>query len=138
MTNNKDLFINELRPKYLDFTTAGRQTFCAESIGTIAILLANKSTIKLEGVAYAPECNSNLISLGQLRDSKITFVNNVDVMTLLQRISPIANVKRDRNLFILDLVIPRKVLKVTNAKAMTIVDQSCLIHLVSKNKQVRV
>ena len=122
----------------MDFTTAGGQTFCAESIGTIAILLANGSTIKLERVAYAPKCDSNLISLGQLRDSKITFVNNADVMTLLQGISSIANVRRDQNLFILDLVTPGKVMKATNAKAMTIVDQSCLIDLVSKNKQVRV
>ncbi len=83
LTNNKDLFIDEFRPKYLDFTTVGEQILYAKSIGTIAIPLANGSTVKLAGVAYTPECDSNLISLSQLHNSKITFVDNADAMTLV-------------------------------------------------------
>lgn len=64
LTNNRDLFIKELRPKCLNLTTAGGQTLCAKSIGTIVIPLDDKSFIRLEGVAYAPKCDSNLILLG--------------------------------------------------------------------------
>ena len=110
LTNNRDLFIKELRLKCLDFTTAGGQTLCAESIGTITIPLDDGSSLRLEGVAYAPKCDSNLISLGQLRDSNITYVDNPDAMTLMQGGQAIAHARRDRNLFILDLATPNKVM----------------------------
>lgn len=48
LTNTKDLFIDELWPKYLDFTTTGRQTIWVERIGIIAIPLVNSSSINLE------------------------------------------------------------------------------------------
>lgn len=108
LTNNKDLFIEGLQPKCLDFTTAGGQVLRAESIGTIAIPLADGSSLKLCDVAYAPDCNSNLISLGQLRDSNITYVDNSEAMTLIQADQAIAHARRDRNLFILDLATPNK------------------------------
>ena len=59
-------------------------------------------------------------------------------MTLLQGDSPIAYTGKDRNLFILDLVISRKVIKAINAKAMATIGQSHPTHLVSKNKGVKV
>ena len=52
LTNNKDLFIEELQPKCLDFTTAGGQILQEESIGTIAIPLADGSSLKPRNVAY--------------------------------------------------------------------------------------
>ena len=58
--------------------------------------------MKLEKVVYAPECNSNLILLKQLQESKITYIDNSDSMTLIQKIQTIAHTKRDRNLVILD------------------------------------
>lgn len=84
LTNNKDLSIEDLRPKCLDFTTAGGQTLRAESIGTIAIPLADGSSLRLHNVAYAPDCDSNLTSLGQLRDSDIIYVDSSEAMTLMQ------------------------------------------------------
>ena len=130
LTNNKDLFIEELRPKCLDFTTAGSQILRAESIRTIIISLADRSSLKLRNVAYAPDCDSNLISLGQLCDSNIVYVNNAEAMTLMQSGQPIAHARRDQNLFILDLAIPNKAMQVTECGRPT--------HLVSKNKKVRV
>lgn len=53
LTDNKDLFIEELRPKCLNFTTAGGQILRAERIGAIAIPLADGSLIKLRDVAYS-------------------------------------------------------------------------------------
>lgn len=74
LTNNKDLFVDELRPKCLDFTIANGQTLRTKNVVTITILLVNRSSIKLEGVVYAPEYDSNLILLGQLRDNNITYI----------------------------------------------------------------
>lgn len=131
LTNNKKLFVKDSpRPKSLDFTTAGGQIVCSESIGTIDIPLADGSSLGLNNVAYAPDCDSNLISLGQLRESGITYVDNTEVMTLMQAGVPIAHARRDRNLFILDLASPNKAMQVTGPGLPT--------HLVSKNKKVRV
>lgn len=113
LTNNRDLFIKKLRPKCLDFIIAGGQTLCAKSIRTIAIPLDDGSSIRLKGVAYAPKCDSNLISLGQLRNSNIIYVDNPNTMTLIQGDQAIAHTRRDQNLFILNLAIPNKVMQVT-------------------------
>lgn len=51
LTNNKDLFIDKLHPKYLDFTTTSGQTLRTKNVGTIAILLVDRSSIRLERVA---------------------------------------------------------------------------------------
>ena len=110
LTNNKDLFIKELRPKCLDFTNANGQTLRAKSIGTIAIPLDDESSIRLEGVAYAPKCDSNLIFLRQLHDSNITYVDNPDAMTLMHGGQAIAHARQNRNLFILELATPNKVM----------------------------
>lgn len=139
LTNNKDLFINELRPKCLDFTTASGQTLRAESIGTIAIPLVDGSSIRFQGVAYAPECDSNLISLGQLCDSKVTYVGNAGAMALMQGGQRTAHARRDRNLFIFDLATPNKVMQATRrSKAMMTQGRERPTHLVSKNKRVRI
>lgn len=80
LTNNSELFIRDLKVKSLDFTTASRQTFRAKSVGTVIIPLTNK-TIRLKSVAYAPDCNANLIFLEKLCKSNIMFVDDKDSMT---------------------------------------------------------
>lgn len=136
LTNNKDLFIDDLRPKCLDFTTAGGQVLRTESIGAIAIPLAEGSSIKLRDVAYAPDCNSNLILLGQLRDSGITYVDNAEAMTLVQSGPTVAQARRDWNLFILDLAMLNKAMQVRGA--MQVTGRGRPTHLVSKNKRIRI
>lgn len=64
LTNNKNLFVYELRSKCLDFITTSGQILHAESVRTIAIPLVDGSFIRLEKVAYVLKYNSNLISLG--------------------------------------------------------------------------
>lgn len=71
LTNNRHLFITKLQSKCLNFTTARSQVLKTKRIETIAIPLIDKTSIKLHDVTYAPHCNINLISLGQLTDSKI-------------------------------------------------------------------
>lgn len=83
LTNNRDLFITELRPKSLDFTTAGGQVLRAKGIENVAIPLVDGTSIKLRNVTYAPDCDANLISLGQLRDSDIQYIDNPKAMTLM-------------------------------------------------------
>lgn len=135
LTNNRNLFIKELRPKCLDFTTAGGQTLRAKSIRTIAILLDDGSSIRLKRVAYALKCDLHFISLGQLCDNNITYVDNPNAITLMQGGQVIASTRRDRNLFILDLVTPNKVMQVTQPpKAMMTQGQGRSTYLINKNK----
>lgn len=135
LTNNRELFVGELKAKSLDFTTASRQTLRAESMGIIAIPLTNK-IIRLENVAYAPECDGNLISLGQFRESNITFVDNEDNMTLTQKGRKMARARRDRNLFVLDLAMPNKVMQTTLPPYRTMIAQGRgrPTHFISTNK----
>lgn len=46
-TNNKDLFVKELHPKYLNFKTAEGQIFPAKRIEMITIPLSDGSSLKL-------------------------------------------------------------------------------------------
>lgn len=129
-TNNKDLFVVELCPKYLNFTTAEGQILQAKEIGTNAILLSNKFLLKLWDLAYAPNYNSNFISLGQLRDSNIIYVDNSKTMTLMQAGHSIAHTKHNQDLFVLKLAIPNKAMQITRHGQST--------YLVSKNRKIRV
>lgn len=64
--------MGKILPKAWDFTTAEEQIIQSKSVGTVYITLADGSSIKLESIALIPQCKSNLISLRQLWDNKIT------------------------------------------------------------------
>lgn len=74
----------------------------SEEEGTVAIQMQNKKTLQLENVAYAPTADSNLVSLGQLREAGITFYDMPDHMLLKRKDTTIGTAKRLRNLFVLD------------------------------------
>lgn len=82
LIKNRELFVEDLKIKFLNFINASSQTFWIESVGTIAIYFINK-TIRFEGIVYILNYNTNLISYGQLCKSNITFVNDVKSMTLI-------------------------------------------------------
>lgn len=90
--------------------------------------MLNRSSLKLWDIAYAPDCNSNLISLSQLCNSNITYIDNFKVMKLMQAGYPIAYAKCNQNLFILELATPNK--------AMQITKYGWSIHWVSKNRKI--
>lgn len=71
LCNDQSLFSNT-RAKSIDLVTAAGEVIRTEEVGTVSIPLANGTTIELHNVALAPGCDSNLISLGQLRESGIT------------------------------------------------------------------
>lgn len=95
LTNNRSLFVEKIQPKAWDFTTAGGQIICSEGVGTVSIALADGSSIKLEGVSLVPNCESNLISLGQLREHRITYHDTNSSMLLMQDGVPIVHARRD-------------------------------------------
>lgn len=136
MCNDRSLF-KSTRAKSIDFVTAAGQILRTNQIGTVAIPLATGTTIELHNVAFAPQCDSNLISLGQLRESGITYHDNPTEMTLMKDGQVIANAKRERNRFILDLAAPGKAM-VVMTKAMAIIGRGRPTHLVSHNKHVRI
>lgn len=103
----------------------------------MSIPLANGNTIELQNVALAPDCDSNLISLGQLQESGITYHDDPSAMTQMRNGEIIALARRERNLFVLDLAHPGRAMATISQKAMVITGRGWLTHLVSQNKQIR-
>ena len=95
LTNNKNLFTIKLRPKSLDFTTAGGQVVRVKEIENVAISLVDKTFLELQDIAYASDCDANLISLCQLYDSNIQYIDNPEAMTLMQSKRPIAHIRHN-------------------------------------------
>ena len=109
----------DLREKVIDFTTTAGQVIRSEYVGTVVIPLKDGQSIKLEGVTYTPESNSNLISLCQLRESGIGYHDDPTSMTLRRGSEVIAYAKRNQNLFILDTVTVGKFMLATEAVTTT-------------------
>ncbi len=147
LTNDRNLFVGKIQPKTWDFTTAGGQVIWSEEVGTVRIALVEEASIQLDGVALVPECESNLISLRQLRDNRITSHDKDSSMLLMQDGVPIAEARRDLNLFVLDFVTPGKVMQTNvaivanvaiNKHAIMTIRQKRPKHLVSRSKKVRI
>lgn len=68
---NKDLFILELCPKYLNFIIARSQILQIENIEKVAISLPDKSLFELRVVAYTLSYNINPIFLSQFRNNNV-------------------------------------------------------------------
>ncbi len=144
LCNDKTLF-KDLRPMSINFVTAAGQVIRTEQVGTVSIPLKT-GRIDLQNVALASECDSNLISLSQLRESGITFHDNPTSMALMKDGKIIAHAKRSRNLFILELAIPGKVMQVSNAintpsqtnRSMAMRGRGRATHLVRKNRRIRI
>ena len=122
--------------------TAVGQLIRTEEIGTVSIPLTDGSEIELQNVALAPGCDSNLIFLGQLRETGITFYDNLTVMTLMRNGKIIAQAKRDQNLFTLEFAQLGKAIATIKTvsilpKAMAIQRRGQPTHHVSQNKRIR-
>lgn len=86
-------------------------------------------------MVLAPDCNSNFILLGQLQESSIIYYDNSSIMTLIRSNQTIIYVKRSYNHFTPDLIILGQHM-LAISKAMTIIGQGWLTHLVSRNKGI--
>lgn len=131
-----------LQLKSLDFTIARGQVLYFKSIDTIAIFFVDKLSLKLNNIVYAPDCNSNLILLRQFWESDITSINNIEIITLIQAGLSITHIRKDQNLFILDLTSLNKVIQVIKPSqrniSMQVIGPDYPIHLVIKNKMIKV
>lgn len=120
-------------------------------MGTVSIPLKG-GRIDLQNVALATECDSNLISLGQLRERGISFHDNPASMTLMIDGEIIAQARRSQNLFVLDLTTPGKVMRVSHTidtrfanntsppahRSLALRGQGRPTYLVSKNRKIRI
>lgn len=77
-------------------------------------------------VALVLEYDSNLISLEQLRESRIIYYDNPEAMTLMKDGKVIIYTKKERNIFTLNLAQP--------GKAMARTDQRRPTYLINQNK----
>ena len=102
--NNLEKFV-DLRPKTYKFITAGGNIIRSSQIGTVTFLLKNGSNLTLTNVAYTPEYDSNLISLGQLRETGISYHDHAEYMVLKHEGKTIGLATSRKNLFILNIQI---------------------------------
>lgn len=104
--------------------------------------------IKLHNITLAPEYDSNLISLGQLCKSGMTYHDNPTTMILMKDKNIIAEAKKKQNLFTLDLADLGKAMaiispqsKASSSKskqlALAMTKHGRLTHLVSQNKRIQ-
>ena len=126
-------FFSNIKVKSIDFVIATGQVIRTEEIGTVLIPLVGGDNIELHNVVLVPRCNFNLISLGQLCKSEITYHNNPTAMSLIRNGEVIARAKKDWNLFTLKLAQPGRAMTVINIrpKAMAITGRGRPTHLVS-------
>lgn len=85
----------------------------SKTIKTIIIPLADVSTIKLEKVVYTHKYDFNFISLELLYESKIIYIDNSGVNTLIPISYIITHIRQDCNLFIFNIVIQNKIMQKT-------------------------
>ena len=79
--NHREGF-TDLRPESYEFVTAGGTIIRSSQVGTITFSIENGLQLMLSNVAFIPECDSNLISLGQLRETGILYHDYPEQMVL--------------------------------------------------------
>ena len=82
--------------------TTGGTIIRSNQVGIIILPLINGIQLTLSNVTFAPEYDSNLISLGELRETDILYYNYLEQILLKQVGKTIGSATRKRNLFILD------------------------------------
>ncbi len=108
-----------MRATSINFVTAVGQIIQTKEIGIVLISFARGDHIKLYNITLVPRCNSNLISVGQLCKSGITYYNNSITMILISNGKVIIQIKKDRNLFTFDFIQLGKAMTVINKKLKT-------------------
>ena len=126
--NNHEKFV-DLRPKTYEFITAGGNIIRSSQIGTITLLLENSSKLTLTNVVYTPEYDSKLISLGQLRETGISYHDHAECMVLKQEGKTIGLAIRRKNLFILNT-------QIAPSKTMLVKGRGRPTYRLSSNPQV--
>lgn len=127
--NNRKLFL-DIRSKNYKFIMAGGKIIYSQKVGIVHLtLLSGKTKMTLLNVEYAPKCDFNLISLGQLRESGISYHNHLNSMALKQGGSILKVANKHKNLFVLETGL--------KTKAMVMKKRDKLTYLLSQNPQIR-
>lgn len=79
-------------------------------MNTIYFPTRNGAIITLNNVIYTPQCDSNLISPGQLQELGIIYHNHPDYMILKQRSNTLRSASRLKNLFIFNTKTTKKMI----------------------------
>lgn len=69
----------------IKFITTSKRIIYLQKFSTVLILLSNNQSIKLLNIIFILECESNLISFGQLQDIDFTYYNELIKITLMRR-----------------------------------------------------
>ncbi|SLM34672.1 Zinc finger, CCHC-type [Lasallia pustulata] len=102
ITNQQHLFLN-LEPYNKKFETASGNMVSAVGKGVVEIC-TRTGTVQIKDVALIPQATTNLISLGQLQQSGISYHDEGTKMTLKKKDRTVASAQRIGNLYILDII----------------------------------
>ena len=83
-------------------------------VGTIAISLFSKNIIKLYNIAFAPNCDLNLIFFSQLLESNIIYHDKSMRIIPIKKDTIIVYIKQEYNLFFLDLMTSGVIIIIKN------------------------
>ena len=100
--NQRHLFLN-LEPYNKKFKTVSGNMVSAVGKGVVEIHMKT-GTVQIKDVALVLQATTNLISLGQLQQSGITYHNEDTKMTLKKEGRTVASAQRIGNLYILDII----------------------------------
>lgn len=80
--NNRKLFL-DIQSKNYEFIMARGKIIHSQEVDKVHLTLqSRKTTMTLLNVVYAPKCDSNLISQGQLHKSDISYYNHLNSIVL--------------------------------------------------------
>ena len=99
-----------------------------EQVENVVLFFENSSQLTFANIAYTPECNSNLISLGQLQETSILYYDYPKYMILKKSGNVISFAIRKKNCFVLDIKPYKAILTKRRGR---------LTYLLSKNPQIR-
>ena len=108
LTNDRSI-LESIKSQHILFDTANQGgSMEATEVGIATLNLPKGVTLRLPGVAYVPNATDNLISVGRLRDSGVTYHDAESGMLLKQYGRPIALAKREGNLFAMNVIRKEK------------------------------
>ena len=114
MTFDKQMFIS-MTQQWHKFQTITSHTMFSKKTGTIFIYMSTDQEVEISGVLYISDCTSNLLSLSQLKEIKISYNNRSNDMILKRGDKEVAWAKWGRQLFILKSIIGSKLLMLASA-----------------------
>ena len=109
--NSFEKFV-DFQPKIYKFVMTGRNIIRLYQVEIVILSLENYSKLTFANITYVSKYDSNLISLGQLQKTSISYYNYAKCIVLKQRGKTIRLTIKTKNLFILNTQILGKTMLV--------------------------